>query len=719
MQVKPNPSSIQPYSPNRICKVEMSTFEISSGQQVKQASSDVDVLIIGAGPAGLMAAATLARYGIHNVRIIDKRGTKVFTGQADGLNPRSLEVFKALGMGARLFEEVNQLGEICFWNPTRTFNPPLLSPNLLQTIPGISPYQQSVVHQGRIERMFMDKIAEWSTPSALTQRRTVNALSASPRIKVERAVCPDLLTLPPSTASALSNSPEDRITVRLRHLTQEEAQPAQFSPMAADGIFRSNLFQDDALDVNPVGFPSEEVIEEVRCRFVIGADGARSWTRQAIGYELVGESDDFFWGVLDGVPITNFPDIRMRCAIHSAQNGSVMVIPREQDMVRLYIQIPQPQKGTRPNRADVTPDKLLKAAQSILAPYTIEIPKIEWYTCYEIGQRLADHWVWNDRIFIAGDACHTHSPKAGQGMNISMADTFNLTWKLAHVLQGRSDPSILKTYEVERAQVANDLIEFDQKFARLFSGKPAKDVLDESGISVEEFQRTMQKGNIFSSGTSVDYPSSLLVSKNGSRQLPQELASNLPIGPRLYSRQVVGLADAKPYMLGDLACADGRWKILIFGGDVKQYSGCMLRLEKLSKFLADDPASPISKYTPKDANLDSVFNFLTILASPRVQMECEDFHQILRPKLGKNGFQTYKKIFSDDESYHRGHGKIYENYGIDPKVGCMVVVRPDQYVSMVTEISDHMGLASFFDSFMLPVDSSAPISQVTSSQIII
>ncbi|POV98673.1 hypothetical protein PSTT_14253 [Puccinia striiformis] len=644
-----NVATVRPYSPNRICKVEMSTFEISSGQQVKQASSDVDVLIIGAGPAGLMAAATLARYGIHNVRIIDKRGTK--------------------------------------------------------TIPGISPYQQSVVHQGRIERMFMDKIAEWSTPSAADgSGAPYNALSASPRIKVERAVCPDLLTLPPSTASALSNSPEDRITVRLRHLTQEEAQPAQFSPMAADGIFRSNLFQDDALDVNPVGFPSEEVIEEVRCRFVIGADGARSWTRQAIGYELVGESDDFFWGVLDGVPITNFPDIRMRCAIHSAQNGSVMVIPREQDMA-------QP-RGRHPRQ-------LLKAAQSILAPYTIEIPKIEWYTCYEIGQRLADHWVWNDRIFIAGDACHTHSPKAGQGMNISMADTFNLTWKLAHVLQGRSDPSILKTYEVERAQVANDLIEFDQKFARLFSGKPAKDVLDESGISVEEFQRTMQKGNIFSSGTSVDYPSSLLVSKNGSRQLPQELASNLPIGPRLYSRQVVGLADAKPYMLGDLACADGRWKILIFGGDVKQYSGCMLRLEKLSKFLADDPASPISKYTPKDANLDSVFNFLTILASPRVQMECEDFHQILRPKLGKNGFQTYKKIFSDDESYHRGHGKIYENYGIDPKVGCMVVVRPDQYVSMVTEISDHMGLASFFDSFMLPVDSSAPISQVTSSQIII
>jgi phenol 2-monooxygenase len=176
--------------------------------------------------------------------------------------------------------------------------------NLIQTIPGISPYQQSVVHQGRIERMFLDKISEWSTPPANNSEGSQCAVPV-PLMKVERAVCPEMLTLPPTTASALSDLPEDRITVRLRHLSQAEAQPAQFSPMAPDGIFRSNMFQDDALDVNPVGLPSEERIEEVRCRFVIGADGARSWTRQAIGYKLVGESDDFFWGVLDGIPITN------------------------------------------------------------------------------------------------------------------------------------------------------------------------------------------------------------------------------------------------------------------------------------------------------------------------------------------------------------------------------------------------------------------------------
>lgn len=65
------------------------------------------------------------------------------------------------------------------------------------------------------------------------------------------------------------------------------------------------MFQDDALDALPKGLPREEMMEEVRCRFIIGADGARSWTRDAIGSRLVGESEDFFWGVLDGIPVTD------------------------------------------------------------------------------------------------------------------------------------------------------------------------------------------------------------------------------------------------------------------------------------------------------------------------------------------------------------------------------------------------------------------------------
>ena len=65
------------------------------------------------------------------------------------------------------------------------------------------------------------------------------------------------------------------------------------------------------------------------------------------------------------------------------------------------------------------------------------------------------------RVFIAGDACHTHSPKAGQGMNVSMADAFNLAWKLAAVVRGVSSTSLLDTYTAERHAKAVELIEFE------------------------------------------------------------------------------------------------------------------------------------------------------------------------------------------------------------------------------------------------------------------
>ncbi|CAH7672897.1 FAD binding domain-containing protein [Phakopsora pachyrhizi] len=670
----------------------------------KQKQSDVDVLIIGAGPAGLMAAACLARYGVHNVRIVDKRSTKIFTGQATGLNCRSLETFQALGMGNQLFSEVNELSEICFWNPNKE-GVIERSGRTSDNIPGLSRFRQSVIHQGRIERMFLDKISEWSRPSCVDSTET-----PQPKIRVERAVCPDMIKLPIEVASPLSNIDSDRIIVRLRHLSESEAKPAQFTPLAKDGLYRSNMFEDDLMDAIPIGLPKEELLEEVRCRFIIGADGARSWTRNEIGFKLEGESSNFFWGVIDGIPVTNFPDIRMRCTIHSAENGSMMVIPRENNLVRLYIQIPQPEEGKRPNRADVTPDKLMVLAQSILAPYTIEIPEIDWYTCYEIGQRLANRWVWNNRVFMAGDACHTHSPKAGQGMNISMADTFNLSWKLAHVIQGKAKMDILNTYEEERSLIAAELIEFDHRFASQFSGKPALNVLDSEGISIEEFQKTLQKGRKFSSGTSVDYPPSLIVAKpakcGNEHSYSSELATGIPVGQRLFSTQVVGVSDAIPYQLADLANADGRWKILIFAGDIAKEIECKERLNQLAVFLAENPNSPIKKFSDKE-DPHSVINCLTILASSRVLLDPESFPDILRPKVGKHGYRSYNKIFTDDESHYFAHGKAYETYGINPSVGCVAIVRPDQHVSMITKVEDREGIASFFNRFMIPPTNNA------------
>src|SRR5699024_9698966 len=107
---------------------------------------------------------------------------------------------------------------------------------------------------------------------------------------------------------------------------------------------------------------------------------------------------------------------------------------------------------------------------AILAPHTLDVREVVWWSVYEIGQRLTD--AFDDapadgsrppRVFITGDACHTHSPKAGQGMNVSIQDAFNLGWKLAAVLRGRAAPHLLGTFSGERQTVAKELIDFDKE----------------------------------------------------------------------------------------------------------------------------------------------------------------------------------------------------------------------------------------------------------------
>ena len=135
-------------------------------------------------------------------------------------------------------------------------------------------------------------------------------------------------------------------------------------------------------------------------------------------------------GVLDVIPITDFPDIRMRCAIHSPNSGSLMVIPRENKLVRLYIQLTTTDKlgGAKVDRSKINPEVILASAQRIIHPYKLTYRYCDWWTAYQIGQRVGDNFSLRERVFLAGDAVHTHSPKAGQGMNVSMQDTYNLGW---------------------------------------------------------------------------------------------------------------------------------------------------------------------------------------------------------------------------------------------------------------------------------------------------
>jgi hypothetical protein len=243
--------------------------------------------------------------------------------------------------------------------------------------------------------------------------------------------------------------------------------------------------------------------------------------RKSLGRALHGDSANQAWGVMDVLAVTDFPDIRLKATIHSAREGSVLVIPREGGyLVRLYIELDKLNADERLSNRSITAEHLIAAARRILHPYSLEVKEVAWWSVYEIGQRLCDKFddvpeqQVGERIphvFIAGDACHTHSPKAGQGMNVSMQDSFNLGWKLASVIVGRAIPEILHSYSDERRAIAKELIDFDREFAKMFSAPPTDPAdPDSAGVDPAEFQRYFVTQGRFTAGTATRYRQSLI-----------------------------------------------------------------------------------------------------------------------------------------------------------------------------------------------------------------
>ena len=251
----------------------------------------------------------------------------------------------------------------------------------------------------------------------------------------------------------------------------------------------------------------------VNAKYVVGCDGAHSIVRESIGRKPQGAGHDKAWGVMDILAVTDFPDIRFKCTIQSGSGGNILLIPREGGyLVRLYVDM-----GEIAPDAWLTSEQVLDEVRRVLAPYTIEVRETEWFSVYRVGHRVTDKFddvdpedvgTRSPHVFIAGDACHTHTAKAGQGMNVSMQDTFNLGWKLAAVLQGRSPAALLDTYSQERKQIAEDLIATDIRWSQAMGGAGRVDA-DDPKVAMAAFaevQRQFVTNGEFTAGLATQLP---------------------------------------------------------------------------------------------------------------------------------------------------------------------------------------------------------------------
>lgn len=250
---------------------------------------------------------------------------------------------------------------------------------------------------------------------------------------------------------------------------------------------------------------------------------------------------------------TDFPDIRKKSTIRSP-NGSVLIIPREDPgLVRFYVELPH---GTKSR--EVRLETIHEIARRIMHPYSLDFKGYLSWSAYSIGQRLASSMHQDYHIFLTGDACHTHSPKAGQGMNVSLQDGYNIGWKLGMVLSGKADPSLLKTYVTEREKTAQDLIDFDRRFARLF----ASDV--DHAATAKEFEEGFTNSGKFTTGLSANYEESAITTES-SKSYSKTIAN----GMRFPTAQVIRYCDSIPLQLQKVLRSDGRWRIIVFGGQLE------------------------------------------------------------------------------------------------------------------------------------------------------
>ncbi|KAH6989618.1 FAD binding domain-containing protein [Ilyonectria sp. MPI-CAGE-AT-0026] len=577
-----------------------------------------DVCVVGAGPAGLMLSALVARFGLK-VELLDERPDQTAVGRADGIQPKTIETFQMLRVGDELFRTGVKVHDICMWQSS--------SDKSLRRLGREVHYPPSIVdvlqpyillcHQGMVEGVFVDDF-----------RKSGFEVKRSHKFK---------------TYTYQNDDPQGALQIS--------------ADLAGQGE------------------------KTILADYLVGCDGARSLVRQAIPDTYAhGTPHNSVWGVLDGELETDFPDLWSKTVVFSEEHGSVLIIPRERNMTRFYIEM-----KTSATSKNLGEEYVKEQARLILAPYHVEWRSVEWFGNYQVAQRVAARFSDPQRrAFIAGDASHTHSPKAAQGMNTSMHDSWNLGWKLNLASRGLAkDEVLLESYEQERKKIAHDLINFDFEHANEIAAGDAARL-------AENFRQNTR----FISGIGVEYgPNSLNLEYDGILSGAAKPGCNLP------PAKVTRFMDASPVDIQLDIPMLGQFRIYVVLGsamgtvEMSFLAGLNNGLTSESSLVSRLSAAAAKSYQgkPRPQRSDDVyvrperytsvshlFTYSLISSAEKKEFEIGS----LPPFLAKSGWTIY---LDDVPSLDTQGRRCTEKWlgALASNEAAIVNVRPDGYVGAV------------------------------------
>lgn len=309
-----------------------------------------DVIIVGAGPAGLMLASSLARFGGHSILVIDERSEPTVAGRADGIQPRTIEVLRNMEpLGSEFVARSAASFERTFWNAKADGSRGIQRSKRVQSFPYSMEIQDGCtlgLQQGIIEGGFLRDMERHGQrvhrPWAFRDFTMEGKGSGHPVVVTLEKMQP------------------------VKETTNEGGAPISV--------------------VKPTG-----VTKTIRTKYLVGCDGGRSGVRRKLeeehGFEMKGDWVDTLWAALDCVVETDFPDVRKIATIHSKSHGALYIFPREtndkgEPIIRCYTQVNrlggQKHAGdVRDMREKVSAEMVMKAINEIAHPYHFDFKTVE------------------------------------------------------------------------------------------------------------------------------------------------------------------------------------------------------------------------------------------------------------------------------------------------------------------------------------------------------